>query len=111
MYIQRHMEAVIARLTEQYPAILITGPRRVGKTTMLEHLMEQEGRGRAKVTLEDLNERELAKTDPKMFFQLHRPPLLIDEVQHAPELFPYIRSGTGSCSRWRSRRWRHHRRS
>lgn len=91
MYINRTMEEVILRLNEHYPAILITGPRQVGKTTMLEHLMEQEKRGRTKVTLDDLSERELAKTDPKMFFQLHQPPLLIDEVQYAPELFPYIK--------------------
>lgn len=91
MYINRHMEKIVTELSAQYPAILITGPRQVGKTTMLDHLMGQEGRGREKVTLDDLNERELAKTDPKMFFQLHKPPLLIDEVQYAPELFPYIK--------------------
>lgn len=91
MYIKRHMEEVVTQLTTQYPALLIIGPRQVGKTTMLEHLIEQEGRGREKVTLDDLTERELAKTDPKMFFQLHKPPLLIDEVQYAPELFPYIK--------------------
>lgn len=91
MYIARHMEKIVMALTGQYPAIMIVGPRQVGKTTMLEHLMAQEGRGRKKVTLDDLSERELAKTDPKMFFQLHKPPLLIDEVQYAPELFPYIK--------------------
>lgn len=91
MYIPRHMEQVVKDLNQQYPAILVVGPRQVGKTTMLEHLLEQEGRGRTKVTLDDLTQRELAKTDPKMFFQLHRPPLLIDEVQYAPELFPYIK--------------------
>lgn len=79
------------QLTDQYPAIMIVGPRQVGKTTMLEHLIEIEGRGREKVTLDDLSDRELAKTDPKMFFQLHKPPLLIDEIQYAPELFPYIK--------------------
>lgn len=91
MYIQRHMERIVAELAQQYPAIMVVGPRQVGKTTMLEHLMAEEGRGRKKVTLDDLSERELAKTDPKMFFQLYKPPLLIDEVQYAPELFPYIK--------------------
>lgn len=91
MYIQRHMERIVTELTQQYPVIMIVGPRQVGKTTMLEHLMAEEGRGRKNVTLDDLTERELAKTDPKMFFQLHKPPLLIDEVQYAPELFPYIK--------------------
>ena len=91
MYIKRHMEMPVMALNQQYPVLLITGPRQVGKTTMLEHLIKTEGRGRRKVSLDDLMERELAKTDPKMFFQLHQPPLLIDEVQYAPELFPYIK--------------------
>ena len=91
MYITRHMEKPVMELNEQYPVLLLTGPRQVGKTTMLEHLIEVEGKGRKKVSLDDLTLRELAKTDPKMFFQLYQPPLLIDEVQYAPELFPYIR--------------------
>ena len=89
MYITRHMEKPVMELNEQYPVLLLTGPRQVGKTTMLEHLIEVEGKGRKKVSLDDLTLRELAKTDPKMFFQLYQPPLLIDEVQYAPELFPY----------------------
>lgn len=91
MYIARHMEQVLEQINTQYPVLLVTGPRQVGKTTMLEHLAQKEGRGRETITLDDLTVRELAKTDPKMFFQLHRPPLLIDEVQYAPELFPYIK--------------------
>ena len=91
MYITRHMEKPVMELNEQYPVLLLTGPRLVGKTTMLEHLIEVEGKGRKKVSLDDLTLRELAKTDPKMFFQLYQPPLLIDEVQYAPELFPYIK--------------------
>lgn len=91
MYITRHMEKPVMELDEQYPVLLLTGPRQVGKTTMLEHLIEVEGKGRKKVSLDDLTLRELAKTDPKMFFQLYQPPLLIDEVQYAPELFPYIK--------------------
>lgn len=91
MYITRHMEKPVMELNEQYPVLLLTGPRQVGKTTMLEHLIEVDGKGRKKVSLDDLTLRELAKTDPKMFFQLYQPPLLIDEVQYAPELFPYIK--------------------
>ena len=91
MYITRHMEKPVMELNEQYPVLLLTGPRQVGKTTVLEHLIEVEGKGRKKVSLDDLTLRELAKTDPKMFFQLYQPPLLIDEVQYAPELFPYIK--------------------
>lgn len=91
MYITRHMERLLTQITSQYPVLLVTGTRQVGKTTMLEHLAQEEWRGRETVSLDDLTIRELAKTDPKMFFQLHKPPLLIDEVQYAPELFPYIK--------------------
>lgn len=90
-YIKRNMEGCFLALNEQYPAILLTGPRQVGKTTMLQKLMTEEGRGRRYVSLDDLNERALAKADPAMFFQLHQPPVLIDEIQYAPELFTYIK--------------------
>lgn len=86
-YIKRDMEKVVSNLTKEYSCILITGPRQVGKTTMLEHL----DKSRKKVTLDDLQERNLARTDPEMFLKLHKPPILIDEVQYAPELFAYIK--------------------
>ena len=88
-YIPRSLETVVAQVTKEYPVVLVTGPRQVGKTTMLQKLME--GTARSYVTLDDLNERNLAKTDPEMFLQLHKPPVLIDEVQYAPELFTYIK--------------------
>lgn len=88
-YIKRNLEAVISQLTNEYPVILLTGPRQVGKTTMLQKLMA--GTDRTYVTLDDLNERALAKNDPELFLQLHKPPVLIDEVQYAPELFTYIK--------------------
>ena len=90
-YIKRAMEDVFVRLSNQFPAILITGQRQVGKTTMLQKLMENENKGRAYVSLDDMSERAMAKNDPALFFQLHKPPLFIDEVQYAPELFPYIK--------------------
>ena len=88
-YIKRDMEKVVLELSSQYPVILLTGPRQVGKTTMLKKLML--GTAREYVSLDDLNVRALAASDPEMFFQLHKPPLMIDEVQHAPELFIYIK--------------------
>ena len=90
-YIPRAMEGAFKRLSAEFPAVLITGSRQVGKTTMLEKLTREENRGREYVTLDDLSEREMAKTDPKMFFQIHKPPVFVDEVQYAPELFPYIK--------------------
>lgn len=74
-----------------WPAILLTGPRQSGKTTMLKNIAKRENIGREYVSLDDLTLREMAKNDPKMFLQLHRPPILIDEVQYAPELFTYIK--------------------
>lgn len=88
-YITRNLENVVNQVTKEYPVVLVTGSRQVGKTTMLQKLME--GTDREYVTLDDLNERSVAKTDPELFLQLHKPPVLIDEVQYAPELFTYIK--------------------
>ena len=90
-YINRHMEQLVLKLSAQYAAILITGPRQAGKTTMLRKLAEQENANREYVTLDDLAARDMAKHDPALFLQLHKPPILIDEVQYAPELFSYIK--------------------
>ncbi len=90
-YIRRHMESLILELSRSYSAILLTGPRQAGKTTMLRELAERENAGRRYVTLDDLTERDMAKNDPGLFLQLHKPPVLIDEVQYAPELFTYIK--------------------
>lgn len=88
-YISRNLEKVVQEVNREYPVILVTGPRQVGKTTMLKKLME--GTERNYVSLDDINERNLAKSDPELFLQIHKPPLLIDEVQYAPELFTYIK--------------------
>lgn len=88
-YIRRHMESRILELSKSYSAILLTGPRQAGKTTILRSLAENENLGRKYVTLDDLAERDMAKNDPALFLQLHKPPVLIDEVQYAPELFTY----------------------
>ena len=88
-YITRSLEKVVLQVTKEYPVVLISGPRQVGKTTMLKKLME--GTDRNYVSLDDLQERALAKNDPEMFLQLHKPPVLIDEVQYAPELFSMIK--------------------
>lgn len=87
-YIKRDLEQIILKLSNEYSAILITGPRQVGKTTVMRTLSENK---RKYVTLDDLEERKYAKTDPALFLQLHGSPILIDEVQYAPELFSYIK--------------------
>ena len=90
-YIARHMEQKILDLSKFFSALLITGPRQAGKTTMLKELAAREGIGRGYVSLDDLNTRDMAKNDPKLFLQLHKLPVIIDEVQYAPELFSYIK--------------------
>ncbi len=101
-YIRRTLEQKILEISADYSCLLLIGPRQVGKTTMLEHLME--GTGRQKVTLDDTENRRLAKTDPALFLELHPAPVLIDEVQYAPELFSYIKikvdNGTEAGSYW-----------
>ena len=88
-YIKRDLERVVLQASEEYPVVILTGSRQIGKTTMLQKLME--GTMRNYVTLDDLTERALAQSDPEMFLQLHKPPILIDEVQYAPQLFTYIK--------------------
>jgi predicted AAA+ superfamily ATPase len=88
MYIQRAIESTILRLSSQFRVLLLTGPRQCGKTTLLKKLA---GDNRSYVTLDDLNERRLAKTDPALFVETHKPPVLIDEIQYAPEILSYIK--------------------
>lgn len=101
-YIKRTLEKKIIEISREYSCLLLTGPRQVGKSTMLEHLME--GTPRAKVSLDDAENRRLAKNDPALFLELHSAPVLIDEVQYAPELFSYIKirvdNGAAPGSYW-----------
>lgn len=91
-YILRAMEGLVLQTAREYSAVLVTGPRQVGKSTMLEHVLNQVGDGVERVSLDDLTERQLAVSDPAMFFQVHQPPVMVDEVQYAPELFPQIKT-------------------
>lgn len=61
-YIKRELEQVVLEVSKEYPVVILTGPRQVGKTTMLQKLMQ--GSERNYVTLDDLNERALAQSDP-----------------------------------------------
>jgi predicted AAA+ superfamily ATPase len=88
-YIHRGLERKFIRMSDFFKAVLVTGARQVGKTTMLRHLAE--GQNRTYVTLDNMIARDLAKNDPVLFFQTYKPPIIIDEVQRAPELFSQIK--------------------
>lgn len=85
---RRTLEKVVHNVNATFPVLLLTGPRQVGKTTLLELCVEKD---RHYVTLDDLQQRELARTDPALFLQSHGTPLIIDEVQYAPQLFSAIK--------------------
>ena len=89
MYITRNIEQTINRISNKFKVLLLTGARQVGKTTLLKHLAQ--GSGRTYVTLDDLAVRSLALSDPALFLQRYTPPLLIDEIQYAPQLLSYIK--------------------
>ncbi len=86
--IERTLEQTIREVTAHFPVLLVTGPRQVGKTTLLQMCAETE---RGYVSLDDLDARELARTDPALFLQRYPPPVVIDEVQYAPALFSAIK--------------------
>lgn len=93
-YIRRAAEDTIMQISEMFPVLLVTGPRQVGKTTLLQMLSDmqrEQGIERKYVTLDDPDIRYLAKRDPALFLQRYTPPVLIDEIQYATELLPYIK--------------------
>ena len=88
MYFERTIRHVVERVNATFPVLLLTGPRQVGKSTLLERMA---GTERKIVSLDNPTIRLLAQSDPELFLQRYTPPVLIDEVQYAPQLFPYIK--------------------
>lgn len=88
MYLNRSLEKVIMEMSNAFPVVLVTGPRQVGKTTMLKALA---AKSRKYVTLDNPMIRDLAIRDPELFIQRYEPPVLIDEIQYVPELLPFIK--------------------
>lgn len=98
-YIKRAAEDTIKRISKMFPVLLVTGPRQVGKTTLLKKLADGEKNDRKYVTLDDPDVRYLAKSDPALFLQRYTPPVLIDEIQYATELLPYIKMSVDNSKR------------
>ena len=88
MYYHRTIEKFILQANAHFPVLLLTGARQVGKTTLLKHLKEE---SRTYVTLDDPLLLNSAREDPALFLQRFQPPILIDEIQYAPQLLPHIK--------------------
>lgn len=87
-YIERSLERHILRTSAHFPALLVTGPRQTGKTTLLKHIKED---NRRYVSLDAMPARLLAREDPALFLQRYAPPVIIDEIQYAPQLLSAIK--------------------
>lgn len=88
MYVKRHMESVIDNALKQYKTVLLTGPRQVGKTSLLKHKYDK---NYEYLTFDDINQLRLATEDPILFMQQHKDKTIFDEVQYVPTLFPTIK--------------------
>lgn len=87
MYIKRAIESTILKTERGFKAVLVTGPRQVGKSTVLRHLYEN----RKYITFDDPVLLSETKNEPGLFFRNNKPPIILDEVQYISELFPYIK--------------------
>ena len=88
-YIERSVQKELDRLSKEFPVIMITGPRQVGKTTLLRHLQEEKKINY--ISLDDLKIRKMAIEDPELLLDTYEEPLIIDEFQYAPNLLSYIK--------------------
>jgi predicted AAA+ superfamily ATPase len=87
-YLERSLEPVVRRAARVYPAVVLTGPRQSGKTSLLRHLFRETHRY---VSLESPEVRAAATNDPRTFLELNPPPVIFDELQCVPGLMPYIK--------------------
>jgi predicted AAA+ superfamily ATPase len=87
MFYRREIEASLLLAITQFPAVLVTGPHAAGKSTLLRHLLKEYDY----TSLEDSATRLLAIQDPELFLSLHPAPLIIDEIQYAPDLLIYLK--------------------
>jgi uncharacterized protein len=87
-YIHRSLEPVLKKAVSEFPAVVLTGPRQSGKTTLLKRLFSDVCRY---VSIEPPDIRAAAMEDPRGFLEMVPPPVIFDEVQYAPELLPYVK--------------------
>src|SRR3989338_11608112 len=87
-YVSRSIEKEIRQASRAFPALLVTGPRRAGKTTLLKRIFPKA----SYYLLEDPDAIARIKADPRSFMEDMKPPVILDEIQNVPELFNYIRT-------------------
>ena len=93
-YIKRNCENVIKKQEKMFKAILVTGARQVGKTTMLKNMKSDINY----ITLDDLLLKQSAIEDPNLFIKSNSSPIIIDEIQYAPDLLKYIKMEVDTSS-------------
>lgn len=88
-FIKRHAEKTLKRFASSFPAVLVTGARQTGKTTLLRKITEE--KSVSSTTFDDISEEEFARNDPTAFLEFHPSPYMFDEIQYVPELFRYLK--------------------
>lgn len=94
MYVTRTAEKIVEKTSASFPVVMITGPRQVGKTSLLEQCsakLSSKRNTRKYISLDNMRERVLAQNEPELFLERYAPPVFIDEIQYAPGLLPYIK--------------------
>lgn len=99
-FVPRKLANVVMKASRHFPAVVVTGPRRAGKTTLLRKLFPKA----RYVLLEDPDIQARIRSDPRAFLEELRPPVLFDEIQNTPELFDYVRTLVDSSPR-RTGQW------
>ena len=108
-YITRSIEQSFLEANRTYKVVLVVGAEQIGKTTMMKHLSQ--GQNRTYVSLDDLHPRTLADTEPDLFFEIFRPPVIINEIHFAPSILHKMKEISNSCKRNENNRilpWLHY---